>query len=58
MPASRAASKARIALCGPSGSGKTYTGLVLCLDPDGPSVRSEVPCPACTAPLHELLEET
>lgn len=35
-------------------------GLVLCLDPDGPSVRSEVPCPACTdaRPLHELLEES
>lgn len=33
-------------------------GLVLCLDPDGPTVRSEVPCPACTAPLYELLEES
>lgn len=29
MPASRAAAKARIALCGPSGSGKTYTALAL-----------------------------
>lgn len=28
-PATRAASKARIALCGPSGSGKTYTGLAV-----------------------------
>lgn len=28
-PATRAAAKARIALCGPSGSGKTYTGLGL-----------------------------
>jgi hypothetical protein len=29
VPATRASSKARIALCGPSGSGKTYTGLAL-----------------------------
>lgn len=28
-PATKKASKARIALCGPSGSGKTYTGLAL-----------------------------